>query len=198
MEDQRLKNLWQKARLRGEDYYEEHKSEILEKAQQSSQMVFDKIHRTMKWEFIFSLIIGLAIFPFLFLSSLLFFGLFFLLIAVAIWLSWQAYQNYQKRLSVIRSGAVLDSLKKKSTVLKNYIARIKKLTYILMPPSFFLGFFFSIYQDGEINWIAIGIASILMIPALWGLFWFTKKYLYLLYGRHLLKLEEMIDHLEND
>lgn len=113
MEDQRLKNLWQKARLQGEDYYEEHKSEILEKAQQSSQMVFDKIHRTMKWEFIFSLIIGLAIFPFLFLSSLLFFGLFFLLMAVAVWLSWKAYQNYQKQLSVIRSGAVLDSLKKR-------------------------------------------------------------------------------------
>jgi len=129
----------------------------------------------MKWEFIFSLIIGLAIFPFLFLRSLLFFGLFFLLMAVAVWWSWQAYQNYQKQLSVIRSGAVLDSLKKKSTVLKNYIARIKKLTYILMPPSFFLGFFFSIYQDGEINWIAMGIASILMIPVLWGLFWFTKN-----------------------
>jgi O-antigen/teichoic acid export membrane protein len=67
-----------------------------------------------------------------------------------------------------------------------------------MPPSFFLGFFFSIYQEGEINWVAIGIASILIIPALWGLFWFTKKYLHLLYGRHLHKLEEMIDHLEND
>jgi hypothetical protein len=198
MEDQTLKNLWQKARMQGEDYYQEHKSEILEKAQRNSQTIFDKIHRTMKWEFIFSLIVCLAIFPFLFTSSLLFFGLFFLLMLIAVGLSWKAFQNYQANLSVIRSGSILESLKEKSVVLKNYIARIKKLTYILMPPSFFLGFFFSIYQEGEINWVAIGIASILIIPALWGLFWFTKKYLHLLYGRHLHKLEEMIDHLEND
>lgn len=196
MEDQTLKNLWQKARLQGEDYYEDHKSEILEKAQKNSKTIFDRIYRTMMIEAGITLLICLVALPFLFMSSTLFFILFSLLIVMASLLSLQAFRKYRKQLSVIRSGSVVNSLKEKSHVLQSYISRIKKLTYFLMPPSFFLGFFYSVQQEGEVNWLALGIALVLSIPVILGLFWFTNKYLHLLYGRHLKKLREMIDHLE--
>jgi len=89
---------------------------------------------------------------------------------------------------------ILSSLHKKVHILERYVKQLHFYFYLFTPPSFLVGLYFSLQQQ-EFTVQRFLVISLVSLPFLALVIWLGKKYIHLLYGKHLKQLKEMLSEL---
>lgn len=194
-----LQNLWQ-SKPTGEEskYYHQIENELLKKAQMNSNDIFSQVRKNMLIELWASGIILLAV-PFIINLESIIHIVFLALLVISVIITIKVYGSYLSQIKRIQSESIHTALKKKASLLKTYIKRLKWYVYIISPIAFYLGFGMGLETHGEVAFnMKLLIKMAIAIPFLILFFWGMSKYIYALYGKHLEKIEEILLGFEKD
>jgi hypothetical protein len=107
------------------------------------------------------------------------------------------YLNYLQRIKKVHEPDILSALKLKESILTAYIKKMKLFLYISISMGFIVGAF-----SGKENFVLLDLKNLLIlavgIPIMLLFMWLGKKYIWVLYQKHLDKLRECIKGLEED
>lgn len=193
MKDEDLFELWNKNKPEEKHFLTD---EIKQSALKRSKDIFAKIRRKIIIEGAVSIVVALF-FPALFWGMGAIFWLMIVFMAISASLSLYLSIDLLKKISGVNEQSILKSIQLKVAILKQYIKRLKVTSYFITPVGFILGMLVPLshrdYETGE-TLFAIAFAS----PFLAISFWLVKKYIYLLYGKHLTETESILDEIENE
>ena len=198
-----LNKIWDSDREKARNHYES-LSDVEKLAKKKSDNVLNKIYRNILVESIASLIlvvlIGIAFYEW---ERLVFWAYsFFIIIVIAF--SLRLYLNFSRGIKNVNQKKVVDSLREYVRITGHYIKRLKVYIYYVTPIGYLIGLVFgTIANPGEDTFveilIRIGIGSAIGIPILALIIWFfNKKYIKWLYGRHYDSLREILENLERE
>lgn len=81
-------------------------------------------------------------------------------------------------------------------LLKTFVIRYRVFGVLIVPASFFYGFYLGYNQDSDSDKVLEPVTILIVLIGMLGFYGFTELYIYLLYGRKLQKLKELIEELE--
>lgn len=198
-----LNKIWNSDQEKAREHYES-LSDVEKLAKQKSDNILNKIRRNILMESIASVIIvilvGMAFYEW---ERLVFWGFIIFIVIVTI-LSFRLYLNFTHSLRDVNQRNVLNSLKEYVRITGHYIKRLKIYIYYLTPIGYLVGLTFGTFADPggdttEQLLMRIGFGILIGIPILIPIIWFfNKKYIKWLYGRHHEALKRLLENLENN
>jgi len=200
MEEFDLRDIWKKADQSAGQFFEGIAPELEQRARKRSKSTIDKVLRNAGLEMLFTVVFGVAVLFLPDLSDALFWGLVIGNL-VAIPLAFHIYKRLYDRIRTINQATLRGALEEKIDILRGFIRKLEWLTYILLPIGFILGLGASVFEASdpfilsealEKLLLASLIAAPLIILTIW---FFKKKYIYWLYGKHLAELEKLYEGL---
>ncbi|MEQ8237609.1 MAG: hypothetical protein RIA69_00280 [Cyclobacteriaceae bacterium] len=196
MDDQELFSVWKGMGQNEKRVLNQHEDEFLKIAQSRTNDIFTKIRNNIYWELGISVLCALF-FPFLFLNEPVFFWIITALMVVSLGFGLVVYLRYLRDLSALNESSIIESLRKKVNILSRYVKQLYFLMYIFAPIGFVCGFTFSLDME-EIGLTQILIMAAISIPFLVLVIWLGRKYIHLLYGRHLKKIENIYSEMVSE
>jgi len=196
MDDQELFSVWKGIGQNEKRVLNQHENEFLKIAQSQTNDIFNKIKNNIYWELGFSVLVAIF-FPFLFLEDPVFFWIITPLTVVSMGLGLIVYLRYLRDIKALNEASIIESLRKKVNILSRYVKQLNLFMYLFMPIGFVCGFTSNLNME-EIGWIKILTLIAICIPFLALTIWLGRKYIYLLYGRHLKKIEEIYNEMVSE
>ena len=200
MEEFDLRDIWKQADESAGQFFEGIAPELEQRAQKRSKSTIDKVLRNAGLEMLFTVVFGIAVLFLPNLSDTLFWGLVVgNLIAIPI--AAHIYKRLYDRVRAVNQATIRGALEEKINILRGFIRKLEWLTYILLPIGFFLGLGISILDSqgsasSSETLERLALTCLFSIPLLTLSVWFfKKKYIYWLYGKHLTELEELYEGL---
>jgi hypothetical protein len=199
MEDQDLKNIWQKADRKAVEYYVGIAPEILTKAKKGSHDILARVRKNIIIELWLSAITTVT-FPFLLLNNWIVLVTGTLLIGWAMIATLRVYLGYLKQMKAVNEENLLDALSKKVAILSGWVKRVKWMIYFFSTLGYFFGMFIAIAEDGfEMrdwgNPKEILIEATVTLLFLGVFLWLCDRYVHWMYGKKLKKLREILNGL---
>lgn len=198
-----LNKIWNSDREKARDYYES-LSDVEKLAKQKSDNILNKIRRNILVESVASIIlvilVGIAFYNW---ERLVFWG-FLVFIVIVTAMSFRLYVNFAHSLRDVNQQNILNSLKEYVRITGHYIKRLKVYIYYVTPIGYMVGLAFGTFADAgsetaEQLLLRIGIGILIGIPILIPMIWFfNKKYIKWLYGRHHEALKQVLENLEKE
>jgi len=198
-----LNKIWDSDRDKARSHYQS-LSDVEKLAKKKSDNVLNKIYRNILIESIFSTIVIVLIGIWLYELDKLVFWAYSVFLIIVVAFSFRLYLNFSKGIKSVNQKKVVDSLREYVRITGHYIKRLKVYIYYVTPAGYLIGLVFGAIADPGKDTFAeiitrIGIGSAVGIPFLAVLIWFfNKKYIKWLYGRHYDSLKEILDNLEKE
>ena len=193
MDDKELFEAWRASSDQEKRWLKHHQGEYFKIAHSQSNDIFAKIRKNMLWEAIISVIVAI-IFPFLFLNNAFFFWIIVILMILSVLAGVKVYGKYYQDMKRLNETSILESLKKKLMILSRYVRQLNIYVIIFMILGFAAGFAFAL-QDEEIEPMKVLVMAGFSLPFLILLIWLGRKYIHVLYGKHLKRIEEIYHNL---
>lgn len=161
----------------------------------STESIVDKMKKALYWEDIFNKVITVAFIGFFIYKEDYFFSIgFFMLMIPIIW-----YYKYlmDEMAKITYQAEVKSYLKSLYHLLRTFIIRYRVIGIIIVPVSFIYGFYVGYNESPEADKVIKPLTILLGVLAMLGFYGFAELYIYLLYGRKLQKLKELIKEMNS-
>lgn len=204
MEEFDLRDLWNQQEKDAGQFFEGIAPEVERMARQSSKGIIAKVLRNSRNEMYLTIGLGLFVLFYADFNSTLFWA-FVVGNCVAIPISIRLYTRMYHRIKDINQRSIKLALQSKIQIMQRFVKRLQLYTYILLPFGCLLGILANMtaYHIMPIDVPAfleeLGIQLFIALPLMAVIIWFfNKKYIYWLYGKHLEELERLYASLEEE
>jgi hypothetical protein len=199
-----LRNIWKSDRDKAREHYESLK-DVEKLAKKQSHSVLTKIHRNIYLETVFSVLLvilfGYGVYTW---NSGLPFWIFTLFFGFLIYLSIRIYRRFAYDLRMAHQKGVADALRSYVRIVGKYIWRQKILIYYITPFGYLVGLVVGTTAGDEKQTLVeilqqIGLGALIGLPFLFLAIWFfSRKYIKWIYGRHYESLKNILKCLEQE
>ena len=195
-----LNSLWESDRDKANTHYQS-LSDVEKMAKQKSENILNKIRRTAFVESIISTVVVAAMAVLFYFIDIWVFAVFIVFITPVFILSYRLYRNYTRNLNDVNQRKVTESISVYVRLTKKYLNKVKFYIYYVLPIGYITGLAVSTLSNPDIEATReiierLGIGLAIGIPFVAFMIWFfNKKYIKWLYGRHYKALKQLLEDL---
>ncbi|MCF8308786.1 MAG: hypothetical protein K9I68_07255 [Bacteroidales bacterium] len=198
-----LNSIWESDRDKANSHYQS-LSDVEKMAKQKSENILNKIRRTAFVESIISTVIVGALAVAFYLKDVWVFAVFMVFIIPVFILSYRFYRNYIRNLYDVNQRKVTESISAYVRLTKNYLRKVKFYNYYVLPLGYITGLAIGALSNPDIEATReiierVGLGLAIGVPLVAFMIWFfNKKYIKWLYGRHYKALKQLLEDLQRD
>ena len=198
-----LNSIWESDRDKANSHYQS-LSDVEKMAKQKSENILNKIRRTAFVESIISTVIVGALAVVFYLKDVWVFAVFMVFIIPVFILSYRFYRNYIRNLYDVNQRKVTESISAYVRLTKNYLRKVKFYNYYVLPLGYITGLAIGALSNPDIEATReiierVGLGLAIGVPLVAVMIWFfNKKYIKWLYGRHYKALKQLLEDLQRD
>ncbi|MCF8232770.1 MAG: hypothetical protein K9J27_11330 [Bacteroidales bacterium] len=198
-----LNKIWDSDREKARDHYES-LTDVEKLAKQKSENILNKIRRTAFVESIISTVVVAAMAVLFYFIDIWVFAVFMVFIIPVFILSYRLYRNYTRNLNDVNQRKVTESISAYVRMTKKYLNKVKFYIYYVLPIGYITGLAVGTLSNPDIEATReiierLGIGLAIGVPLVGFMIWFfNRKYIKWLYGRHYKALKEVLENLEKE
>lgn len=198
-----LNSIWNSDRDEANSHYQS-LSDVEKMAKQKSENILNKIRRTILVESIISTVIVGAMAVVFYLMDIWVFAVFMVFIIPVSILSYRLYRNYARNLNDVNQLKVTESISAYVRLTKKYLNKVKFYIYYVLPIGYITGLAVGTLSNSDIEATReiierLGLGLAIGVPLVGFMIWFfNRKYIKWLYGKHYKALKEVLENLEKE
>ena len=117
-----------------------------------------------------------------------------MLMLISLGVAIKIYWSYLRDIKQLNETNVVESLSKKLAILTRYVSQLNFYVLVFAPLGFAVGYTFALRQQ-EVDLTRVLVLLAFSLPFLGLIIWVCKKYIQVLYGRHLKRIEAIYQSL---